>query len=382
MTATPTGVDADAALVTTVQITQGDVERGESVQARWQAVADTHARILERLRNQPGVVSAGSTNFLPLDTGWRNPFALKGEPMPGRQEDLPQAQMHTVSEGYFETMGVGLIHGRLFTTFDSSASTGVVVVNEIFARTFLDGRFDGRALRVWATGIGPLGVNLKAESERVHAGIPFEIVGVVRDIANVGLGQPVEPAIYFAARQFPFSEQFITLQATEAAAGLAAIRAALRDVVPNVPMSTVETWGTRLGRRSSQPRLLMTVLLVFGGLAALLAAIGVYGLFSWSVALRRRELAIRLTLGASPGGVGGLVVRQGAVLVAAGLAGGWLIVWAAEGALARVVYGVSASDPLSTVLASVVLLCATIAACVPAALRAMRVDPVDGLRAE
>ena len=129
-------------------------------------------------------------------------------------------------------------------------------------------------------------------------------------------------------------------------------------------------------------RMLMTVLLAFGALAGVLAAIGVYGLFSWSVALRRRELAIRLTLGASPGGVGGLVLRQGAILVTAGLVCGWIIVRLAEGALARVLFGVTASDLTATVLASAVLLLATLAACLPAAARAMRVDPVEGLRAE
>jgi putative ABC transport system permease protein len=382
MMSAPTGVDADQVLVTTVQLTQGDVDASAPLRARWQAYADLHARILERLRTQPAVQAAGATNFLPLEAGWRNPFTIEGEPVPARQEDLPHAQMHSVSEGYFETMGARLLHGRAFAALDSSATGGVVVVNEAFARRFLRERLDGRGLRVWATGIGPLGLNLKADSERVHAGIPFEIVGVVGDIANVGLGQPVEPAIYFSTRQFPFSEQFIVVRATDAGAGLAAIRTALRDVAPNVPMSTADTWGARLGRRSAEPRMLMTVLLAFGGLAALLAAIGVYGLFSWSVALRRRELAIRLTLGASPGGVGGLVVRQGAMLVTAGLVGGWLIVLAAEGALARVLFGVTASDPMSMVIASAILLAATLAACIPAAARAMRVDPVEGLRAE
>jgi ABC-type antimicrobial peptide transport system permease subunit len=204
----------------------------------------------------------------------------------------------------------------------------------------------------------------------------------VADIADVGLGQSVEPAIYFSSRQFPFSEQFIVVNASDAGTGLAAIRAALREVAPDVPMSTVDTWGARFARRSAGARLLMSVLLAFGVLAGLLAAIGVYGLFSWSVALRRRELAIRLTLGASPGGVGGLVVRQGALLVAVGLIAGWLIVRLAAGALARVLFGVTASDLTATLVASAVLLLATLAACLPAAARAMRVDPVEGLRAE
>jgi ABC-type antimicrobial peptide transport system permease subunit len=126
----------------------------------------------------------------------------------------------------------------------------------------------------------------------------------------------------------------------------------------------------------------MTILTFFGALAAVLSALGVYGLFSWSVALRTRELAIRLTLGAKPAAVGGLVVRQSAVLVVAGLAVGFVLVRLAESALARVLFGVSPGDPLSTVTASGVLIVAALVAIVPPALRAMRVDPVIGLRAE
>ena len=126
----------------------------------------------------------------------------------------------------------------------------------------------------------------------------------------------------------------------------------------------------------------MTILLVFGGLAGLLAALGVYGLFSWSVALRKRELAIRLTLGARPAAVGALVVRQSAVLVTTGVAIGILIIRVAESALARVVFGVTTSDAAALITASALLLIAALIACVPPALRAMRVDPVEGLRAE
>jgi ABC-type antimicrobial peptide transport system permease subunit len=126
----------------------------------------------------------------------------------------------------------------------------------------------------------------------------------------------------------------------------------------------------------------MTILTFFGALAAILSALGVYGLFSWSVALRTRELAIRLTLGARPVAVGGLIVRQSAVLVIAGVAAGLALIRLAEGALTRVLIGVTAGDAVSTMSASGVLIAAAFLACIPPALRAMRVDPVVGLRAE
>ena len=196
------------------------------------------------------------------------------------------------------------------------------------------------------------------------------------------LGQAVEPAIYFTTRQFPFRELFVTVRSADRNAALTAVRAALKSVAPNVPYSTARTWGEIFAARTAEPRVLMTILLFFGALAALLAALGVYGLFSWSVALRTRELAIRMTLGARPRSVGALVIRQSAVLVVLGLVAGLVIVRVAESALTRVLFEVTPTDVGSHLAAGAVLLAAAIVACIPPALRAMRVDPVEGLRIE
>ena len=163
---------------------------------------------------------------------------------------------------------------------------------------------------------------------------------------------------------------------------MAAVRNALRQVAPKVPLAPALTWGDRFARKTAEPRLLMTILTFFGALAGILAALGVYGLFSWSVALRTRELAIRLTLGARPLVVGSLVVRQSVVLIFAGLVVGLALIRVAESALARVLFGVTPSDPVSTLAAGGVLIAAALIACIPPAIRAMRVDPVIGLRAE
>jgi len=396
MMETPTGVDADNVLTTTLQLTANTVgapARGGTIQTVWVPIADFHSRILEEIRQQPGVVAAGASNFLPLAVGWRNPFLLDGEPRPARQEDLPQVQLHSASEGYFEAMGATLTSGRAFTAFDGPDSTGVVIVNESFVTRYLaDEPPVGKVIRTWATGIGPLGVNLKTLTPGLqaygstprpnHDGLPFEIVGVVGDVRNVPLGQAIEPAIYFTTRQFPFSEVFIAVRATDTSAAQTAIRNALHRVVPDVPMGVSRTWGERFAEKTAEARLLMTILVFFGGLAGLLAALGVYGLFSWSVALRTRELAIRLTLGAKPSAVGALVIRQSALLIVAGLAVGFTIIRLAESILARVLFGVSASDLTAIATAGAVLLLAALVACIPPALRAMRVDPVEGLRAE
>ncbi len=385
---TPTGVNADDVTVATVQLSASAVgvsARDSSIKTFWTPVANVYSQILDEIRQQPGVAAAGATNRMPLTVGWRQPFLIDGEPRPARQEDMPQTQIQSVSEGYFEAMGATLVRGRVFNEFDNAGSTGAVIVNETFARRYLAASDPiGKSIRNWSTNIGPLGANLKSPPDYrpPHDGMVFEIVGVVKDINNVPLGQSVEPAIYFSTRQFPFSEVFIVVKATDASAAQTALRSAMRKVVPNVPVSATQTWGQQFAAKTAEARLLMTILLFFGGLAALLAALGVYGLFSWSVALRRRELAIRLTLGARPSAVGALVIGQSTVLVVAGLVAGLVIVRLGESVLTRVIYGVTATDVTALLTSSGLLLIAAIVACLPAALRAMRVDPVEGLRAE
>jgi putative ABC transport system permease protein len=384
---TPTGVDANEVVVSSVQLSGRDYND-------WRQVGRVHAAIIDSLRQQPGVIAAGGGNFLPFEVGWRGAFGIEGEPAPSRPEDAPQVQYHSVSDGYFESLGAAMAAGRAFTPADEMDSAGVVIVNETFAaRHFADGRVIGRVITSSTGGIGPLGVNLVRVRPRPPGTPPptqpvhnpptrFEVIGVVKDVRNAPFGQPVEPALYFSTRQFTFREQFITVRTADRASAITAIRTALQQEAPNVPMGTVRTWGERFAVRTAEPRLLMTILLFFGGLAALLAALGVYGLFSWSVALRTRELAIRLTLGARPAAVGALVIRQSAVLVIAGLAIGMVIIRLAESALTRVLFGVTTSDAAALVTAGSFLLVAALVACVPPALRAMRVDPVEGLRAE
>jgi putative ABC transport system permease protein len=372
MVMTPIGVDADPVLTTSVQL-------ASDAYSDWSVVASTHSRILERIREQPGVQAAGATNFLPFGVGWRTPFAIRGAETSARVEDLPQAQMHAISDGYVETMGATLVEGRAFTPFDRPDAPGVVMVNESFANEYLKGRPPvGCTLTMYSQGVGPLGRNLLG----THPPYALEVVGVLRDIRNAPLGQPTEPAYYVPTRQFPFRDELVVVRATDPATALEAVRATLRELAPDVPLAGVRTWGERLAERTAEPRLLMNLLLLFGVVAALLASLGVYGLLSWSVLLRRRELAIRLTLGARPSRVGGLVVRQSASLVATGLILGLLILRLSERALALVLFEVSPGDAGSTAAAAGILIVAALLACAPPAIRAMRVDPVEGLRTE
>jgi putative ABC transport system permease protein len=389
MARVPTGVTASDTVIAGVQLASG-------AYADWSAVATTHGGILDQARQQPGVRAAGASNFLPFDPGWRVSYAIDGQP-PAQANERPQAQFHSVTEGFFEAMGATIAAGRFFAPTDDKDHAGVVVVNQTFAkREFPDGSAIGKVLLNYSRGIGPLGFNLLhppappqpapgQPPPTAHVPPPvsrFEIVGVVADVRNVPFGQPVEPAVYFSARQYPFRAMFVAVEAADAPTAVSALRTALRQAAPNTPLADVKTWTERARARTAEPRLLMTTLTFFGGLAAILAALGVYGLFSWLVALRQRELAIRLTLGARPSGVGLMVVRQGVWLVAAGLVIGWIIVRAGERLLTRVLFEITPGDAAASVTAALIVLVATLIACVPPALRAMRVDPVEGLRSE
>jgi predicted permease len=380
MSSTPTGVDANETAFASLQLTNTAYEP-------WAKVADVHASIIERIRQQPGVSAVGGSNHLPLDIGSREPFAIEGEPPPARPEDARLTQYHSVSEGFFEAMGATLVAGRPFTPFDGRSGAPVVIVNETFARQFLmNGPATGRIIVSYTTRVGPIGANLLAPTLPANTTRPpamrFEVVGVVRDVRNAPLGQAVEPAIYFSTRQFPFRKQFIAVRATDRATAVVAIKNGIAAVAPDLPSSNVTTWGEHLALVTAEPRLLMAILLFFGGLAALLAALGVYGLVSWSVAQRTRELAIRLTLGARPTAVGGSVIKQSFMLVMVGLAAGLALVRLAHDALQRVLFEVSPGDLSSTAAAVSLMLFAAAVACVPPTFRAMRVDPVRGLRME
>ena len=382
MASVPTGVQTPQAVTSRIQLSG-------SAYSDWNTVANVQAAVLDAVRQRPGIRAVGAANFLPFEVGWRQPYTIEGV-TPGAAGEQIQAQMHTVSDGYFEAIGAAPLAGRFFTAQDTATSTPVVMVNETFARRF-PGAIVGRYLVSTARAIGPLGWNLINPIPPAPApGTPpaparpvrYEIVGVVADVRNVPVAQTVEPAFYFSARQFPFRAMHLTVLGPDLPTAVAAMQEGLRQAAPGIPLGDIATLESRLSAVAAEPRLLMTLLVFFALLAAILAALGVYGLFSWSVALRRRELAIRLTLGARPASVGAVVLKQGALLIAIGLAAGWGLVRLGDAALARVLFGVTPGDAASTALAAGLLLAASILACVPPAVRAATVDPVEGLRVE
>jgi predicted permease len=364
----PTGIVADGVLASSVQLA------GAAYQP-WDKVEQFYTTWLEVVRRQPGVESAGAVNALPLDIGWRIPFSVEGRP-PARSGEDSQAQIVTASTGYFETVRTTLVAGRYFTDHDHARAEPVIVVNQTFARRVFPGEDAvGRRIVSSATGIGPLGRNLSGR-------VPFRIVGIVADVHQAPLAQQGEPVIYHAQRQFPFRAMHVVVRGRDTASAIAALRTSLRGVDPSLPLGTTQTMTERVLTLAAAPRLLTFVLTTFAVLTAALAAIGVYGLLGCFVNERRRELAIRLALGAQPMALARLVTMQGLVLAAVGIAVGLAAAQLAGGLLEDVLFQTRTTDGVAMIAAASIVIASAAVACFAPARRAARVAPVEGLKAE
>jgi putative ABC transport system permease protein len=365
----PTGIVADGVVTATVQLS------GASYQD-WNAVEQFYTTLLSWARQQPGMLSVGAANALPLEIGWRIGYGVEGRP-PARTDEDAIAQHVTVSSGYFEAVRAHLVAGRFFLDTDSAAAEPVVIVNETFARrVFPDDEAIGKRIISMAQQVGPLGRNLSGRT------VPFRIVGVVGDVHQAPLGQRGEPVLYHSQRQFPFRAMTLVARGQDTATIVHGLRAALRTQNPSLPLGNIKTMDERLTAATTGPRLLTAVLMTFAVLTALLAAIGVYGLLAWMVSERRRELAIRLALGAQPGALARMITIQGMSLAVAGVVLGLAGAQLARGLLQQVLFETRPTDLTSMAAAAAVLLTAAATACLAPAFRATRVAPVEGLRSE
>ena len=359
--------------VVSAGVVTGTLQVSGAAYPDWAKVDQFYDALLQSIRSQPGIEAAGATTMLPLEAGWRLPIGIEGRPV-ATAEDNPVAQHVSVTSGYFETFRVRLLEGRTFTTADRVDTEPVIVVNQTFAtRTFPGQSAVGKRIVSTAVNIGPLGRNLPGR-------VPFRIVGVVADVQQAPLGQAVEPVVYHTARQFPFRAMTITARGADAATVSAGLRASVRALDPSLPISGLKTMRERLLDNTSAPRLLMFVLTAFAVLTGVLAAIGVYGLLACVVNERRRELAIRLALGAQPATLAALVTRQGLGLTAIGVVVGLAAAQLAGSALQRVLFETRTTDLVALGTAGGLLLVAAAVACLAPARRAARVAPIDGLR--
>ncbi len=340
-------------------------------------IADFYSQLLTSIRAQPAVTSAGATTFLPLDAAWRLPFAIDGRARPA-DRDLPQAQHNVVDEDYFRTIGVPLVKGRFFEARDTADAPPVVLINETLARQqWPDQDPVGQSLQTRVRVIGPMGTML------MPPGAKFQIVGVVANLKNQSLVRDPEPTIYFTFRQFAFRELHLVVQGrAEAAQLVAAVRASVQQLDPNLPLATARTLQQIVDEATEQPRALMLLMGAFAAIALILAALGIYSVLSYGVSQRRQELSVRMALGAQRRDVVWLVVRQGLALSLVGGCVGVLGALALGRLLAGLLYGVSPVDATAYAAAMAVVFGSAVAACWLPARRAAVLDPSDGLRAQ
>jgi putative ABC transport system permease protein len=327
--------------------------------------ADAYHRVLERVRQHPSVSAAAVAFPLPFQSkGSSASFSVEGEPSTSRA-NRPSALFNTVSPGYFRTLGIPLLRGRDFQESDREKAMPVVIVTRAFAERYLPGKQD------------PVGRRL------LLGGDPFTIVGVVGDFRRDSLDQPAEPMLFMAYRQFslPFMSVVVRSAAPQTAV-TTLIRQEMRDIDRDLALAEVTTLDEARGKTMAQPTFRAKALVLFGGLALLLASIGVYGLLSQSVAQRTRELGVRIAVGAGPADVYRLVIGEGLRLTGIGLVAGVLMALLASKGVAALLYGIAPTDATTFTMVIGTLVAVAVAASYLPARRAMRVSPIEALRSE
>lgn len=342
-------------------------------------------RLLERFSSLPGIEAATTQTDVPF-SNW-NVTLTGSTDVSGRafQKD-DRAFYSLVSSNFIEASGLHLQHGRDFLPQDDSGSSGSVIVNEEFVKRFIAGR-------------DPLGVSIKSHRDAgdKDSDLPFPqfltIVGVVENEMQGGnLGAPYQPMVYVDYKGLPkgsFLGQIYSVSAEFAIRSPLAqdvlnreIRTAIKQVAPDMTEMALQPMAEGIASSLSERRLALRMVAGFGGVALVLAAIGIYGVLGYAVAQRRREIGIRMALGSSRSGITNLVLRQAAIMVVWGLAAGAAGAWPVSRFVKSFLFGVKALDPWTIVFATaILLLVAAVAAAVPA-WRAAQVDPTEALRAE
>jgi putative ABC transport system permease protein len=325
---------------------------------------DLYRRVLERLATVPGVESATLSTAVPLFAGgfsrttFRDDQDIK-DPRNGRL-----TQINEIGPRYFETIGIPILQGRPFNDNDRQGAAHVIIINETMAKQFYPNEQAlGRRLYIFG----------RPE--------PREIVGIAKTIKYNSVGEPETAHMYVPLDQSYQSQVIVQARtAGDPDALLGTVRRELQALEPTMPLLNVNTYRTILRTSLWAPRFGTSLLAVFGFLALVLASVGLYGVISYGVSQRTREIGIRMALGASEKDVRGMVVRQGLMLAVGGVVIGLLAAFGLVRFVTSLLFGISGADPLTfTVVALMLLTVALLATYIPAR-KASRVDPVDALR--
>ena len=332
------------------------------------------SNLMERMKRVPGVQGAAIVTGMPLSNiMMRTTAHIVGTPAE-RPAERKATDVAMVTPGYFSTMGISLVSGRDFTDRDGSGAPVVAIVNHEFVKRYFPNENPiGKHIELgWEQDTASTGGNMT---------LGGEIVGVVGDVKRRGLSQEVFPETYASFMQPTFSSFSVVVRSTaDPSTVMAAIRAQVRELDRDLPLSELRQVKELVAASVSRPRFYTTILGVFASIALILAAVGIYGVISYAVSLRTRELGIRIALGASGRQVSGLVLQQGVGLAIAGvLIGGAGAYWLTR-LLSKLLFRVSATDPLTFLGVAVLLTAiAAVASFVPAR-RAARVDPLLAMR--
>src|SRR5271155_5157202 len=330
-------------------------------------------RLVERAKTLPGVKSAGAASFLPVSGGGSLiQFNIEGRP-PKTPHDYVAAGYRTVTPQYMETMGVPLLQGRTIAADDVKKAPAVVVINASMARTYFPGE-------------NPLGKRMQIGATP-DKDVPYmEVVGVVGDVLQ-GLDTDPKAEMYLPYRQadslLPVLQLSIVLRtAADPRLQAVALRSALAEIDPNEPLVKVRTMEENMAATVTQPRFRTWLIGIFAGLALVLAAVGLYGVLSYSVTQRTNEIGIRVTLGAQRNGIFRIVVGEGLRLALVGVGIGTIAALLFSRVLRTFLYGISTFDPITFVITAALLTLVAVAASFFPARRATGVDPLIALRHE
>ncbi len=345
-----------------------------------------YRQMIDRVRAVPGVESAAGINHLPIAGDlWDRTFFIEGRPTPA-PTDLPDAVYRVATPGYFHTMGIRFLQGRDISDADTASAPPVVVINQTMARAFWPSR-------------NPLGQHIAFTGDKNPTWFGpnnnpawMTVIGVVRDpMLHDWTGRPY-PEMYLSAfqdRNFlgiaGSHADYITLvvrTAGDPAALTSSVKSAVWSLDGDLPISSVLTMDNVVAEANAQPRFEMLLLAVFAAVALALAAVGIYGVISYSVSRRTHEIGIRISLGASRNDVLLLIIRQGLTLALLGSAVGLVSAFTLARLMTKLLYGVAPTDPATFVGVAALLIAVALLACYIPARRATRIDPVSAMRCE
>jgi putative ABC transport system permease protein len=333
------------------------------------AILNFWQQLLDRVRVIPGVESAAVGTVVPLTGNHsRSDVTIEGLPVPGPGE-FPHPDYHIISSAFTSTMGIPLLRGRTFTDSDNEISPDVALVNSTMSRRF------------WTEG-DPIGKRF-LQGHPGDGGKWVTIVGIVADTKLYGLDNPARLEVYYPYRQHSDNDMNLVVRsAVDPASLTSAIRTAVASIDKDQPVFAVHTMQQLVDDSISTRRLTLVLLGIFSALALILAAIGIYGVMAYSVALRTQEIGIRMALGAQQKDVLRLILGQGARIAFFGVAIGLAAAAALARLLSSLLFSVSSSDPLTFAVGSILLVAVALLACYIPARRALRVDPIIALRYE